>query len=373
MKKISKIITLILVFSMFTTCIYATDVPANDGAQDSQTTVTENVTTTPENTDPEITDPGVTDPAPEPEAIVLKAPKIRLVSYNRGAVVEWDAVANATSYKVWRKVKGGSWKEIKTTTSKSYKNTKLKKGKKYYYKVKAVHAQDGNVVTSDFSSTKAITIKSYLTGTIKKGYGTGVIWKPSRKYKEGSSSNKIGTSLIGAGTKVKILDRQKVGGKTMAHIKLSNGKKYWIRNYNLNSNAPYTTKDYSAYTKEKFVNDKRYSSKTKYLLFISIYTQKVYVFKGKKGNWELQDTYKCCTGKADTRTPQGTFSVKKKAAKGWCYKYVTYFQDKNSFHTRPYGTVTMGRPASNGCIRLYDDDAKYIYKKIPMKTTVVAY
>ena len=302
---------------------------------------------------------------------VLVAPKLSITEYNKGATLKWNAVEGADSYEIYRKY-SGKWSKIKTVTATKYTNKKLKVGKKYYYRIKAVVTVDGEKIVSSYSNTKSITANTYLTGDIKKGYSTGKLWKASRIYKEGSSKTKIGTKKIAAGTNITIIDRQKVNGITMAYVKVK-GKKYWIRNYNITDYAPYTTKDYTTEAKENFVNKNGYSSKSKYLLFISCYAQRVYIFKGSKGDWELYKSYRCCTGKGDTRTPQGVFTVKKKAAKGWCYKYVTYFQDRNSFHTRPYGTTTMGRPASNGCIRLYDDAAKFIYKNVPKGTTVVSY
>ena len=147
-----------------------------------------------------------------------------------------------------------------------------------------------------------------------------------------------------------------------------------MKSYNIRYGAPYTTKDYTTEVKENFVNKKGYSSKTKYLLFISHYTQRVYLFKGSKGKWDLQKTYRCATGKASTKTPRGVFKITKKAKRTPAgSKYVSYFKSWNAFHARPFGSTTMGKPASNGCIRLYDKDAIYIYKKIPKRTTVVSY
>lgn len=305
-------------------------------------------------------------------AMVLATPALKIVAYNKGAILTWNKVSGATSYEVWR-CYGGKWSKIKTLSATTYKNTGLKVNKKYIYKVKALRSTEEGNVYSKFSNSKSITAKTYLTGDIKHGYGSGVLIRGAKKYKAGSSTKLASKSLLKKGTKVTIIDRCKVGRHNMSYVKTSKGKKYWIRSGNIKFNAPYTTKDYTTEDKENFVNKKGYSSKTKYLLFISCYTQKVYVFKGSKGNWDLQKTFKCCTGKASTRTPRGTFKLYKKAANGWCYKYVSYFKSRNSFHSRPYGSKTMGKPASNGCIRLYDNDAKYIYKSIPKNTTVVSY
>ena len=48
-----------------------------------------------------------------------------------------------------------------------------------------------------------------------------------------------------------------------------------------------------------------YDSKTDYLVWVSRYTQKVIVFTGKQGDWELIKTFPCSTGANNTPTPVG--------------------------------------------------------------------
>jgi len=308
--------------------------------------------------------------------VSLKKPTLSLAAYNKGAILSWKKIPNATSYEIWRYY-NKKWSKIKTVSSKTlkYKNTGLKLNKKYYYKVRAVRSVNGDKRTSSFSTSKSIKAKEYLTSTtIKMGYSTGRVWKSAKKYKAGSNKKLLNNSRVAVGTKVTVLKKKYVGGNSMAYVKLSNGKKYWIKSFNIVFNAPYTTKDYTTQVKENFVNKKKYSSKTKYLLFISHYTQRVYLFKGKKGHWDLQKTFRCATGKAITRTPQGVYKLYKKAKRTPAgSKYVSYFKSWNAFHARPFGSKTMGKPASNGCIRLHDENAIYIYKKIPKGTTVVSY
>ena len=145
----------------------------------------------------------------------------------------------------------------------------------------------------------------------------------------------------------------------------------------------YTTKKYSTEVKTAFVNYKGYSSKTKYLIWISHYTQQVSIFEGSKGKWKMIRTFICATGTAKNHSPRGVFKITYKE-KGWFYTstkelYVTHYKGRNSFHTRPLwnnGSVqnpTIGKPASHGCVRCYNQDAKYIYDKMPIGTTVVSY
>lgn len=60
-------------------------------------------------------------------------------SYNK---VTWNKISYVTGYKIYRKTGSGSYKLVKTTTSSdtvSYKDTNVKSGKKYTYKVKAYY------------------------------------------------------------------------------------------------------------------------------------------------------------------------------------------------------------------------------------------
>ena len=63
--------------------------------------------------------------------------------------------------------------------------------------------------------------------------------------------------------------------------------------------------DYANGLKESYINGKGYSSKTKYLVWVSRQNQKVYVFSGSKQNWKLIKTFICGTGKDSTPTPTG--------------------------------------------------------------------
>lgn len=309
-------------------------------------------------------------------AVTLGKPKLILAAYNKGAILSWNKVSYATGYEIWRYY-NKTWTKIKTVGAGTleYKNTGLSLNKKYYYKVRAIRVANGKTITGAFSESKSITAKTYLTGsTIRMGYDKGVVKWPSKKYKKGSTTQTVSKTKLKVGTKVTIVDRKKVGKHHMVYVKVSSGAKYWIKRCNVRYSAPYTTKDYTTAVKEDFVNKKGYSSKTKYLLFISHYTQRVYLFKGSKGKWDLQKTYRCATGKSYTRTPVGTYKIYKKSKRTLAgSKYATYFCLTNAFHARPAGSKTMGKPASNGCIRMYNKDAIYIYKNMPKGTTVVSY
>lgn len=140
---------------------------------------------------------------------------------------------------------------------------------------------------------------------------------------------------------------------------------------------------YSQAVAEAFVNGvHEYSSWTKYLIWCNLYTQRVYIFKGSKGNWTLIQQGPCATGKNSTPTRPGVYSIVYESPK---LDYVTYyasnfaaFDGDIGFHSRLKYTSNdqwydsrIGYPISHGCIRLMDEMASFIYSTCSYNTTVV--
>lgn len=140
--------------------------------------------------------------------------------------------------------------------------------------------------------------------------------------------------------------------------------------------------DYSTATKEGFINLSGYDSKTEYLVWVNLYTQKVLVFEGYRDNWELIKTFPCSSGAEAHPTPLGTYEIYYHGSgfrfDDYYVKYTTIFNGDHAFHTIPYnydGSVndpTLGQPRSHGCIRMRDEDALYIYA-LPKGTCVIIY
>lgn len=141
---------------------------------------------------------------------------------------------------------------------------------------------------------------------------------------------------------------------------------------------------YSTEMMEAFVNQKGYKSSTEYLIWVSLKTQTVNVFRGSKGAWTLIRTMPCASGKNSTPTIRGEFYTKVYYWE-WLFgtykvKYATTFQGNYAFHSRIWSNDykvllddTIGWPASDGCVRMLDEDCEYIFKKIPQGTRVVVY
>lgn len=130
---------------------------------------------------------------------------------------------------------------------------------------------------------------------------------------------------------------------------------------------------YSKEEAEYYINEYRPTSKTPYVVWASLYTQHVYVFKKSRGQYKMVKCVLCGTGKASTPTPTGM-------------KRSIYFRKKKR-HGRPYWNCFLsytaihglkkeklrGRTLSNGCIRVNNNDAKYIYYTVPLKSRMMIY
>jgi lipoprotein-anchoring transpeptidase ErfK/SrfK len=133
---------------------------------------------------------------------------------------------------------------------------------------------------------------------------------------------------------------------------------------------------------ENFINNKNLKSKSKFLIWINTSTQRTNIFTKANNIWILSKTFVCATGKDSTPTIKGIFQTKAKASwvydkKYHCYlKYVTKIYKGYLLHSvilNKYGKVidgTLGKKKSHGCVRLSIKDSEWIYKNLPLGTTI---
>lgn len=145
----------------------------------------------------------------------------------------------------------------------------------------------------------------------------------------------------------------------------------------------YVNDNYSVKVKECYVNYiANYDSRTEYLIWVNRWTLRFNVFKGNKGTWDLIRSTPCTIGKNITPTQEGVFSTYKKTpifeTEDHYYHHVTWFWP-NAIHSRLYnydGTFyddSMSKTVSDGCVRLYDEDAIWVYDTLPIATSVAVY
>ena len=127
-----------------------------------------------------------------------------------------------------------------------------------------------------------------------------------------------------------------------------------------------------------------YSSSTGYLILVNTLENKVAIFTGRSGNWNLSKYWKCSDGAAATPTVKGTFTVQNRGrsfGSGYTCWYWTQFYGNYLFHSVLYNPGSMssvqdgriGYSISHGCVRLELSNAKWIYDNIPRGTKVVIY
>ncbi len=165
-----------------------------------------------------------------------------------------------------------------------------------------------------------------------------------------------------------ILDRVKTGYK--GNYTLS-----WAQNH-----------DYTEYEKERWVNEKGYSSSSKYLVWVNLTYQRVNIFEGSQGGWDLIRSGIVGTGAPSSPTPVGVWKTTYKqvawVTPDYIVKPVVRFMGGGyAFHSRLYsprnpnkiGDPSIGYPVSHGCVRMYEDDIQWMYDNIPSGTTVVVF
>lgn len=202
---------------------------------------------------------------------------------------------------------------------------------------------------------------SYYSAILKKG----AVLTP---VKEGRKQVRIKKN-----TYAKILFRQK-----KEHIVSYKGKSYTVKASKVRIGGLILTGDsFSRKSAEHLVNTrlynkKKFNSKSKYLVWISLSGQRVYVFKGKKGNWKLVRQFLCSTGRGGNGTPYGKGRVSGK-------QYVWYFNGSPvaNYATRiPGGAMHtwrsggFGYPRSHGCTRAAVPDAMFVYNNVPVGSAV---
>ena len=139
----------------------------------------------------------------------------------------WDKVSGVTGYEIYRATsKNGKYAKIKTHAKNSFKDTKLKAGKTYYYKVRAYKLVNGMKIYGDYSSVVAMETKTS---------------KPSIKVKAGKKQVKITWNKVSGANGYEIYMSTSKSGKykkiksanaktiSFTKKKLTEGKKYYFK------------------------------------------------------------------------------------------------------------------------------------------------
>ena len=93
--------------------------------------------------------------------VILTKPVLTVKAKSKTAMsLSWEKVSGAKQYEIYRATsKKGTYKKIATTKSLKYTNTKLKKNKAYFYKIKAVQKIGSKTYRSAYSTMRSAKTK----------------------------------------------------------------------------------------------------------------------------------------------------------------------------------------------------------------------
>jgi lipoprotein-anchoring transpeptidase ErfK/SrfK len=296
------------------------------------------------------------DQTPPPELTPEKpavAPTLTAEAGYRAVVLKWTAVENtssepdkktnaADSYNVY--LNGALAANTKDLT---YTVSGLDPFTSYSFAVEAVNtAGTGPQATASKQPVRdiAYALKIKKSGTLKSHKGP----KAKMKVKTGQTIYAYGFAggkyMVRNGDSIFYVARTRVGKKSAIYD---------------------TANDYTREEAQNYINQRGTGSATGNLVWVSTWTQHIYLFTGSAGNWTCVDDWNISTGTASTPTPTGIDGVKtlkKKIKKKHNIKWWRVFHGTAALHgVKSNWGKKLGKVASNGCIRNPIEKAKVIY------------
>lgn len=301
-------------------------------------------------------------------------------------VLSWKKLKKATGYEVLQKDGSGKFVSISKVTGTTATVTGLTNGQSYQFQVRAFRTVNGGTTYGRVSNTVTAKPKAYVAppasiASVHKVYYGAKIVKAGGGVTVTSTDGKSKVKLKN-GTSVTVTANE----KPQATILYKN-KYYKINRSNVALRSmKYDTKHpYSKTVAEAFANYKGLASSSKYFIWISTYTQRMYVFKGSQYDWDLLYTWKVSTGSFGRESKFGISKLGQKMYKWWfgTYQFAWYASRirGGAIHSELYypsgnkyvDMGMLGHPASHGCVRVYKSNAKFIYDNVPKGSTVLVY
>lgn len=182
-------------------------------------------------------DGGNSDLYSEKKIVYLGIPEFSVAATVKGVKISWDKVNGATGYKIYRKVKGGSWKVIKTASASatSFTDTGATSGKYIYYAVKAINGSfvsDYDTHGLNYLKTPVVSVKNTTSG-VKVSWdkvGGATSYYVYRKAGSAKSWSKIATT--------------KNASYTDKNVKSGTTYKYCVRAVNSSIKSKYGSSSY---------------------------------------------------------------------------------------------------------------------------------
>lgn len=257
---------------------------------------------------------------------------------------------------------------------------RLAAGKNHTYAIKAYCAFDKTINATSSSKKVSKKILNFINKAHPKFSWNVKFKRKATLYKSSTGTAKLAT--IAKGKKGVAIGKypKKVGpwdNPKRVQVEFEDGTIGWAKWGDVTVKADTAVKrDYPVSIKEEHAN--KYSSGTSQLIWVNEYTQRINIFKGKKGSWKLVRSSRCTTGRFASPITRGTkkkLGVKRgtvyrvdENGRSYFFRLARGFKGSGYFHTRCWWTDT-GRPRNNvtsfpstrGCIRMYNPDAQYVW------------
>ena len=350
--------------------------------------------------DPVSATPQIGNPGKVREARLLK-------NKSKKVWLKWAYNAKATGYQILMPDENGEYQVVKTiptNTKLKAKVANLKNGQSYSFKIRAYIKKGSSYGYGPMSKT---IVGRPLAKSVLKAIG-----KIHTYYFKAKLTRTVTTGgvTLKKGKKVTIVawNKGRTGYATYFKIKYGNSTlKIPADSVKFTSVVCKASAAYNQATAEAFVNARGFASVTNYLVWISTYTQHMYVFQGKQYDWKLVMDTPCSTGMRDksttvhgeiayTETPITDSQITRKekcvpfaefsggwyqvgywanrVAGGFIHSWLYSTQDKTGKTIgKLYNKESYGSPKSHGCIRIPIAKAKWIYDNCPINTSNITY
>ena len=263
------------------------------------------------------------------------------------------------------------------------KGAKARAKTKYTYRVRAIEKaidSDGNSysVPVDFNYTKPDSAVSpmYITIKLKRNRTFTSLDKPKRKLHLKKNTT-IESNGYGGGCYYFTWGGRKY---RVSRVSTKKAKASYVYEKEKRGKMIKSAWNYSPAEAEFFVEGymaKNGKSGKKYAIWVSFYTQRMYILENQGGNkWKCINNWNCATGKASTPSPTGKKAIGKKKRShhgiGWWSSFSSMKSIANSIHGNT-GKWILGNPQSHGCIRNMPKNAKWVYKNVSYGSRVINY
>lgn len=241
-----------------------------------------------------------------------------------------------------------------------------------------LYGQQMDLVLKNYEKARLAEIKKQENKVAEKE-DIEALFPPAPVY----ATLKVATQGLKKGEKVELY-REDNGSYTVITVE---NKKIKIpkKNLTIPSNQKVTALPATKVQIETYINKQNIESSTNYLVWTDLYRQTTYVLKGRKNEWELIKRMMCSTGKNETPTPRGFFTLQNKVPSfgqekgytcknaygfiGSSYLYHSILYDKTGSYIIA-GKKELGQKASHGCIRLLPEESLWLYNTMPKGTKV---